>query len=135
LGNMGCVTPSPPLSPTPSPGITQLLLGILQGLLEAKPCVGVGELEDEGLGAVSLGGTELHFVGGEGHAEGQGLLLCQLPVDGGRQVLDHIIQALGRVTASGSTGDTSSPMSIPRYILWRLSQPSCGFRAGGVRVL
>lgn len=102
--------------PTPRPGVTQLLLGVLEGLLEAEPRVGVGELEDEGLGAVGLGGAELHFVGGEGHAEGQGLLLRQLPVDGGHQVLDHVVQALGRETmASGSSGAT--PAVRPRRIL------------------
>lgn len=86
------------VSTSPVPSVTQLLLGVLESLLKAKPGIGVGELKDEGLGAISFGGAELHLVWGEGHAEGQGLFLRQLPVDGSHQVLDHVIQALGTGT-------------------------------------
>jgi len=94
LPKLGCDAEPTITSTSPAPGVTQLLLGILEGLLKAEPGVGVGELKDEGLGAIGFGGAELHLVGGEGHAEGQGLLLRQLPVDSSHQVLDHIIQAL-----------------------------------------
>lgn len=94
----GCDAEPTTASTSLVPGVTQLLFGILEGLLKAEPSVRVGELEDEGLSAVSFGGAELHLVGGEGHAEGQGLLLRQLPMDGSHQVLDHIVQALGTGT-------------------------------------
>lgn len=57
-------------------------------------CIWVREFKDVRLGAVSFGGRELQFVGWEGCAERQRLLLSQLPVDGGHEVFDDVIQAL-----------------------------------------
>lgn len=59
-------------------GPTQLLLGLLEGLLKVGAGVGRGEFEDEA--ALGGGRGELQLGGQEGHAEGQRLFVRQLPV-------------------------------------------------------
>lgn len=73
-------------------GPTQLLLGLLEGLLKVGAGVGRGELEDEA--ALGGGRGELQLGGQEGHAEGQRLFVRQLPVHRRHQVLDHLVQGL-----------------------------------------
>lgn len=74
------------------PRLTQLLLGILEGLLKVAACLRAAKLEDEG--ALGRRSGQLHFGGQEGHAEGQRLLLSQLPVHRRHQVLYHVVQIL-----------------------------------------
>lgn len=73
-------------------GPTQLLLGLLEGLLKVGAGVGRGELEDEA--ALGRGRGELQLGGQEGHAEGQRLFVRQLPVHRRHQVLDDLVQGL-----------------------------------------
>lgn len=75
-----------------SHGPTQLLLGLLEGLLKVGAGVGRGELEDEA--ALGGGRGELQLGGQEGHAEGQRLFVRQLPVHRRHQVLDDLVQGL-----------------------------------------
>lgn len=84
-------------------GPTQLLLGLLEGLLKVGAGVGRGELEDEA--ALGGGRGELQLGGQEGHAEGQRLFVRQLPVHRRHQVLDHLVQGLRE--AEGETEEIS----------------------------
>lgn len=72
--------------------LTQLLLGVLEGLLEAGAGVRGGELKQEA--ALSRGGGELQLGGQEGHAECKRLLVRQLAVHRRHQVLDHLVHRL-----------------------------------------
>lgn len=66
----------------PGPWLTQFPLGLIKGLLEAKAGIRVGEVENEGVGALGPRGAQLQLGRREGEGVAQGLLLRQVPVHG-----------------------------------------------------
>lgn len=87
--------------------LTQLLFRFLKRLFEVRANVRRVELEDEA--ALSGNCGEFQLGGQEGHTEGQRLLLRQLPVHRGHQVLYHLVQRLRKKRREGfTTGRKSS---------------------------